>query len=278
MVNEEGMGMDEDVAIPPYLDYLYLEEIPRLVEGTVYENLILAIDPKREQADPPTSPPEEVVWLVAHACGLNPQFLQPMDTGRGTKERLGKCEFMTVGMGGRNIPVPDRQSICIARCLLAQPDVLLLHKPTQLLPKERATAVMEVLGLFARGGLDAIRAAPSIQEAFDRIPKPGSSGESLGPELVLTQEGLACKLRTVIFTQNAGYAGKPDACTNVVDFVVEDVDPDCGRTSSWTASRSMMDRVPSMMDRVPSTAVDGVGSAALLRGGSISRVGSHGTW
>lgn len=24
VVNEEGMGMDEDVAIPPYLDYLYL--------------------------------------------------------------------------------------------------------------------------------------------------------------------------------------------------------------------------------------------------------------
>ena len=69
-------------------------------------------------------------------------------------ELLHAPEGFTVGKGGRNLTMTARQLVCIARAILADPDVLMLYNPTALLSHVEADRVLLVLHAFTeRGGL-----------------------------------------------------------------------------------------------------------------------------
>lgn len=186
------------------------EELPSLVEGSIYTNLTLAVDPNSHRNG--RGPSEGVVWVVAQACGLSGHWLQVVRTRQGPV-RLGK--LVDVGMGGRNLMATDRQSICIARSLLAQPDVLLMHKPTALLAREKAALVLQTLHAFARGGLPAVcEALPSLSRCRSTVPLPTPTRAESG-----TVEGeVASRMRTVVVTLNAGDEAVPPECDRTVEF------------------------------------------------------------
>ena len=124
------------IYVPPFLRYTYVPETPALMEGSILRNLTLGID----QAQP-IVPSDEQVWDIAAQCGLAPEFLRTP-------------ESFNVGKNGRNLPLRERQALSIARGILSDPDVLMLHKPIELLDDKHCNMIWKALNNFCSlGGL-----------------------------------------------------------------------------------------------------------------------------
>ena len=134
---------------PEFLRYTYVPEIPGIVEGSILKNLLLgantfagANDPLERQSSLRVSNDE--AWDVASQCGLRDEFIHAP-------------ESFNVGKGGRNLPADVRQAISIARAILSDPDVLMLHKPTTFLTADHTAKVFSVFDSFIKfGGLCGI--------------------------------------------------------------------------------------------------------------------------
>ena len=127
----------ENMYLPPYLKYSYCPELPVLFEGSILKNLMLGVQRSLHGAVPTA----DEAWQVAEWCGLDSDFLRAP-------------ESFNVGKNGRNLPLWARQSVCLARCLLSDPCVLLLDKPVTLATAQQAEQVLRVLRRFVDlGGL-----------------------------------------------------------------------------------------------------------------------------
>ena len=105
--------------------------------GSILKNLLLGA----QHSTYCVLPTHEEAWRVAEMCGLEAEFLRAPDT-------------FNVGKGGRNLPISARQCLCLARCILSDPSVLLLHKPLSLLSVETATRVLSTFKMYVDyGGL-----------------------------------------------------------------------------------------------------------------------------
>lgn len=117
-------------SVVDFLDYIYVPEVAVLLEGSILMNLRLSVSSLRNRK----VPTEDEAWHVARRCGLSKAF-------------LNAPEEFTVGRMGRNLPSASRQAVALARCVLADPDVLLLHKPVALLDARHAKKVLAVLSV-----------------------------------------------------------------------------------------------------------------------------------
>ena len=54
-----------------------------------------------------------------------------------------------MGPAGRNLRAQDRHALCLARALLADPDVLILNKPGEMLQPMRRAQLHNVLRVYA---------------------------------------------------------------------------------------------------------------------------------
>jgi len=131
------IGDEGSMYLPPFLRYGYCSEAPVLFEGSILKNLLLGA----QHSTYCVLPTHEEAWRVAEMCGLEAEFLRAPDT-------------FNVGKGGRNLPISARQCLCLARCILSDPSVLLLHKPLSLLSVETATRVLSTFKMYVDyGGL-----------------------------------------------------------------------------------------------------------------------------
>jgi hypothetical protein len=125
------------IYMPPYLNYVYCPDIPVLFEGSILKNLLLGA----RHALHGTLPTDAEAWELAKMCGLDAEFIGAPDT-------------FNVGKAGRNLPLAARQSISLARSLISDPCVLLLHKPVSLLqPKQAAQVILALNDFVEFGGL-----------------------------------------------------------------------------------------------------------------------------
>lgn len=121
----------------PFFRYLYLPETPMLVQGSILVNLLLGIS---EDA----CPSDKDAWRVAKLCGLPDSFRSLLTS-------------FDVGRDGCHLRVQERQSIAMARAILADPEVLLMHKPLRnLLPEHRAPISGLLVDFVHHGGLQGL--------------------------------------------------------------------------------------------------------------------------
>ena len=130
----------EDLAsifVPPTLSYVYVSDMPVLLEGSILKNLLLGA----KQTMHGRVASAKQAWEIAKRCGLDAEY-------------LWAPESFNVGKGGRNLPMTARVAICISRGILADPSVLLLHKPDAMMSPEMKTRVFQLLRDFVDyGGL-----------------------------------------------------------------------------------------------------------------------------
>jgi ABC-type uncharacterized transport system ATPase subunit len=95
----------------------------------------------------------------------------------------------SVGKGGRNIPLVQRQAISLARGILSDADVLMLHKPTALLDSEHAAKVLSILHEYTTlGGASGILNRDGIKK-LGRTPKDFLTGMCLALSIGLCPMG-----------------------------------------------------------------------------------------
>jgi ABC-type multidrug transport system fused ATPase/permease subunit len=109
------------IIVPPHLRIRMVPLEPMLFAKSLLFNLTLGVDSIRE----------ELVWQVAEQVGLS-------------AELLGQGEVL-VGAQGHNLRLCDRQAVCIARGILCDPDVLLLHRPGTLFTSKKQRRVVEAI-------------------------------------------------------------------------------------------------------------------------------------
>jgi len=131
------------IRCPPHLHSLLVHNEPLILAEPLMKNLTFG-NGKCE---------EEFAWKVAEALGLSPALLYKPG--------------LHVGTGGFSLRLVDRQIVCIARALIADPHLLCIIKPAAIFGKEHSATVHQVLkdwqsrkGLWADGNRDSDPAAP----------------------------------------------------------------------------------------------------------------------
>ena len=81
---------------------------------------------------------ERRCWRVLQALGTSPELLANLNTPG------------YLGTDGAKVTRKQRQLVCLARALVMNPEVLVVHKPTQLLGEEKRDRLMQALGEFTR--------------------------------------------------------------------------------------------------------------------------------
>lgn len=130
----------ENIYVPHFLNYAYVSELPNLFEGSIMHNLKATLS-KIRQCPGRGEVTDEEAWYVASRCGLS-------------NDLIGAPDIFSVGRQGRNLSLGDRQAICVARSILTDPDVLMMHKPFDFLSTQRIDSLLTVLADFVhKGGL-----------------------------------------------------------------------------------------------------------------------------
>jgi len=170
------------VFVPPTLTYIFVSEMPVLLEGSILKNLLLGA----KQTMHGRIPSNDQAWYIAKRCGLDPEYLHAP-------------ESFNVGKGGRNLPTQSRMAVCLARGILADPMVLMFHKPLALWPRNQRGRIYKLFEDFVKfGGLWGILSG--------RARQTGST-----PSEFLIGRGT----RTIIFTSLRG-----EKVPSVVDRVI----------------------------------------------------------
>ena len=201
--------------MPPFLRYGYVSESPMLIEGSIMKNLLLGCEVEQRgllHCRPRVSPAQ--AWHVAERCGLDPEL-------------VGSPESFNVGKGGRNLTMAQRQAISLARGILSDPSVLLLHKPTAILSPEHAAKVLSVLHDFCNlGGLAGLLHSLEPLDQRPAVPAPqgGAQTRQLAQESARNYlTGAATP--TVMLTMSDG-AAVPSIVSRVVTCVSSDIRDD----------------------------------------------------
>ena len=106
------------VLVPPHLCVRMVNHEPMLMNNSLLYNLTFG----------KLGVSEDHVWKVATSVGLSAQL-------------IGQSDFR-IGTGGHNLSLCDRHAVCIARGLLADPDILLLQRPLELFSKEHQARII----------------------------------------------------------------------------------------------------------------------------------------
>lgn len=209
---------------PPPLRYV--AELPTLLEGSIIHNLKCTISKIRKCKDRGEITDDEA-WYVVARCGLS-------------SDLIGAPAQFSVGKGGRNLSLGDRQAISIARAVLTDPDVLMLHHPLDFVSMGREKTLMTFLSDFVhKGGLWGIIAEMPPKEAKDGNGKdvkidvnPAQPSKFGGHDKALPLRGKAevfgvspkdylrgNGMRTVVFTQCRWETEVPPEVTRVFNLV-----------------------------------------------------------
>ena len=175
--------------MPAFLKYAYVFETPMLLEGSILKNLLLAVEPCSasclDLSDGVSCKAcnrvsNEEAWEVARLCGLDKEYLHAPET-------------FSVGKNGRNLPLVQRQALCLARGILSDADVLMLHKPTAMLPSEHADRVLRILHEFTSlGGVSGILRKPSAK-AFGSTFRDFLTGTGRRTVILALSDGAVCQ-------------------------------------------------------------------------------------
>jgi ABC-type multidrug transport system fused ATPase/permease subunit len=131
-----------ELLVPPHLDTLLVHQEPMVLNVSLLKNL--------NMGKPNAS--EDFIWKVALELGLSPKLIG--------KSGL-KC-----GCGGQTLRLADRQVVCIARALIADPHVLVVFKLAATFSQLHAAQVFSVLQDWQkRRGLWAVEVANDARQA-----------------------------------------------------------------------------------------------------------------
>jgi hypothetical protein len=126
-----------DVLVPPHLHTRLVHPEPLILAEPLLKNLLFG-NPKCDPA---------FAWQVAEELGLSSKLL--------------KQDKMHVGTGGFSLRLIDRQVVCLARALIADPHVIVCCKPAATFSQRHAGKVFSVLkdwqerkGLWLDAGTD----------------------------------------------------------------------------------------------------------------------------
>ena len=201
--------------MPPFLRYGYVSESPMLIEGSIMKNLLLGCEVEQRgllHCRPRVSPAQ--AWHVAERCGLD-------------EELVGSPESFNVGKGGRNLSMAQRQAISLARGILSDPSVLLLHKPTAILSPEHAARVLSVLHDFCNlGGLAGLLHSLEPLDQRPPVPAPQCGAQTRQfPQPSARDYLTGAATPTVMLTMSDG-AAVPSIVSRVVTCVSSDIRDD----------------------------------------------------
>jgi len=115
--------------IPSHLRVLHISSEPMFFQGTLYENLTFGV----EEGDPDRS--LERVTAICRRLLLPYELLEYLQM----EEQLAWGEIVSLS---------QRHLLCIARALIANPDVLAIHKPTLAFDESTSKHVLELLKEF----------------------------------------------------------------------------------------------------------------------------------
>lgn len=107
------------INVPNHLRVLFVHHEPMLLCKSLWENLTLG----KPDAD------EKKVWAVATKMGMSSSLVGKKD--------------LDVGDHGNNLRMCDRQAICLARAIITDPDVLLLHRPGELFTEKDKAEMLD---------------------------------------------------------------------------------------------------------------------------------------
>jgi ABC-type multidrug transport system fused ATPase/permease subunit len=115
--------------VPAHLKVLFVQHEPMLLAKSLWENLTMG-NPDAVASQ---------VWKIAESFGLSELMLNKPD--------------LMVGEHGDNLRLCDRQAVCLARAVIANPDILLLHRPGELFTEgEKQTMLTGVHDWMQRAG------------------------------------------------------------------------------------------------------------------------------
>lgn len=145
------IGNDSKFFIPSHLRVLHIGNEPCFFRGTLHANLTLGVAPGDPDGD------VERVMAVCQRLGLEEDVLRFMSS----REQLAWGEVFSL---------TQKHLLCIARALVANPDVLVMHKPTLALNEATSVCVLGMLKDFVKnrgvvqpaGGLPKRRARTCI--------------------------------------------------------------------------------------------------------------------
>jgi ABC-type bacteriocin/lantibiotic exporter with double-glycine peptidase domain len=127
----------------------YLPQEPRLLSGTIIENLRLG-NPAAGMED---------VRAAAAAAGIDERILS-LPEGYATR----------VGEGGFRLSAGERQRLALARALVVDPDILILDEPTASLDEACEQTVMDSLARWRRGRtVIVVTHRPATARCCDRV-------------------------------------------------------------------------------------------------------------
>jgi ABC-type transport system involved in cytochrome bd biosynthesis fused ATPase/permease subunit len=116
------------INVPAHLNVLFVHHEPMLLAKSLWTNLTLG-NPDAKEED---------VWRIAVQMGMS-------------KTLVGKRD-LDVGDHGNNLRICDKQAICIARAVIANPDVLLLHRPGELFTETDKHAMLDGIQEYIGSG------------------------------------------------------------------------------------------------------------------------------
>jgi ABC-type multidrug transport system fused ATPase/permease subunit len=107
---------------------------PRLLNRTVYENIVYGQEQEQGQEQKPKLSPSSIIELIKN-LGLYEPFLSKLPNGLDTN----------VGVGGSRLSGGQRQIVVLIRLFLSNPQVVLLDEPTSSLDESTKQVIMDLI-------------------------------------------------------------------------------------------------------------------------------------
>jgi len=120
---------DPGVFMPSHLRVLHMSLDPMFVSGTLYENLCYGAKPGH--------PDTAMVRVVA--------ILRDLSVNEDVIAKVASEDVMP---WDTILSQTQKQAVCLARALIANPEVIGIHKPTQVFDSETALRTMKALRMF----------------------------------------------------------------------------------------------------------------------------------
>mmetsp|Transcript_91117 Transcript_91117/g.199587 ORF Transcript_91117/g.199587 Transcript_91117/m.199587 type:complete len:972 (+) Transcript_91117:251-3166(+) len=120
-----GMGF----FVPSHLRILHVGNEPTFFMGTLLENLTIGVRVGSSDGNP------DRVWSICHRLGLHEDVLEYLDQG----EALAWNQVLSQS---------QRHLLCVARGLIANPDLLVMHKPTSVFDEKTSFSILSMLREF----------------------------------------------------------------------------------------------------------------------------------
>lgn len=125
------LGDKGDLLVPPHLRVLHVASEPLFFKDTLFQNLIYGL----KESDPDAT--HDRAKKICRSLGVSPQIIEFLDPKSEVKEAWNEVLALT-----------QRVLLNLARALMANPEILVLHKPALVFDDDRAQNLFSLLHQF----------------------------------------------------------------------------------------------------------------------------------